>query len=208
MSNPKAPELVFNTLPIALIGGFGGKGGRATGPEGQGGQGGQGEGNTLPAAFVYELGARGFAAAGGVGGEGGEGRTPGAGGVGGGNTVHLDKWSFGDTSAVPIIGIEQFCADYQLPDDVHRHLRDFGISIANALFRLKDEDLLALQQSGLKPGHRASLQAALENLVALQQSGLKRGPLLPGVLTALQLPLVGLGRVVGRILAGLGLFGL
>ncbi|KAJ6487606.1 hypothetical protein C8R45DRAFT_1143768 [Mycena sanguinolenta] len=192
----------LNIHPIALIGGL------ALSPNSRG------EGNILPGSFVYGLGARGVAV--------------GAGSVGGGNTVHQDKWSFGDTSAVPIIGIEQFCTDYQLPDDVHTsgknakttsrlvasvagvtpHLRHFGIPIANTLFRLKDEDLLVLQQSGLKPGHRASLQAALENLVVLQQSGLKRGPLLPGVLTTLQPLLVGLGRVVGGILAGLGLFGL
>ncbi|KAJ6457884.1 hypothetical protein C8R45DRAFT_1032232 [Mycena sanguinolenta] len=166
MSKTTAPELVLTALPIALIGGFGGKGGRATGSEGQGGQGGKGEGNILPTAVVYELGARGIAAAGGVGGEGGEGKTPGAGGVGGGNEVQRDKWYFGDTTGVAIIPLKKFCNDHCLPQDAYKCLHDYGITTANVLFELNDEDFLALKDSGLKGGHKAGLRHALKTLVA------------------------------------------
>ncbi|KAJ7745685.1 hypothetical protein B0H16DRAFT_1855814 [Mycena metata] len=165
MSNTTTPALVLKVHPIALIGGFGGKGGRATGLEGKGGLGGKGQGNILPAAVVFGLGARKLAAAGGIGGEGGEGKTAGEGGVGGGNEVQQDKWDFGDTTAVAIIGLKKFCQDHHL-QDAYKCLHDYGISTANALFELDDEDILALKNSGLKGGHKAGLQQALKTLVA------------------------------------------
>ncbi|KAJ7364267.1 hypothetical protein DFH08DRAFT_838794 [Mycena albidolilacea] len=181
--DPGTNQVVAQTLPIALIGGFGGRGGRATGPDGQGGEGGLGEGNILPSTVLYYLEKRGRAVAGtpvftadsdakndpshrgGVGGEGGEGKTAGRGGKAGGNTVHHEKWYFGDTTAVAIVAIKEFC-DSLLLDNVCKHLISYGIMTANALFDLDDEDISKLKDLGVKPGEIAGLRNGLKKLVA------------------------------------------
>jgi hypothetical protein len=97
----------------------------------------------------------------------GAGKLDGAeGGKGGTPEIKENEWSFGDTTGVPIVKLDDFCRDYVLDNTTRTALRDYGIGTANGLFELQNDDLENLKKAGLKRGHIAELRRALKQLMA------------------------------------------
>jgi len=171
-TSPKAewPDSEPGAIPLGIqidnvAGGAGGKGGKSTGAlyqnstgEERGGKGGKGGiariGNTENSRI--KIGSF----KGGAGGEGGEGYVPGAGGIGGEANIGAEKEILGsELQPGDEMSIKDFGVKFGLSEKVVQMLDDYGYEIAGSLRYAQIKDLKA---AGLRPGHIAGLQHALD----------------------------------------------
>ncbi|KAJ7795147.1 hypothetical protein B0H14DRAFT_2920775 [Mycena olivaceomarginata] len=91
-------------------------------------------------------------------------------GIGRAPQIREDDWSFGDTTGVPTVKIDDFCQSYEVDATILQSLTAGGISTVHGLFGLNDARE-TLKNGGMKWGHIAELRSALKRLMARYNAG-------------------------------------